>query len=888
VAQDRVKMAQQADKLAAQGKVDAAIAQYELLVRENPSDVITINKIGDLYSRLGRKPEAIHQFNKIGAQFTKDGFYSKAIAIYKKVLKLDSSSIEALHRIGDLFAQQGQVNEARAHYAQVVEHYTRTGETKKAIAVHQLLARMEPGNLKLRTSLVDLLQKDGRGAEAAEEMLALAGELEKKGRHDEAKAMLQKASGMGKGSRQFASRLASHQLQGNDPDAAARTATEALKNAADAPELLAILGQAHMKRERHDEAEQIFRRLAQIEPARCEHHLVLAQILGARGDQTAAAGVITSQGAALKKAGKTVEAAAVLESTGWRESKDRPLLRAVIEAMRSLSSGDQGAAVMSRLLDLCLEAGAVDEAIPLGEDLTRMLPGDAKLREKLARARAGAQKAAPAPAPQQAAAAPRKEAAPAAEPASPRRRSAGQTEAAGLAMHADLPPPLNLEPEDEDFITEHMTEADVFMKYGLADRAIEQLGTVVEKFPAHVPAHEKLREIYMEDGNRPAAREQIDLLVRAHLAAGDQSAAESMLDELRRFDPDYSELAVLERAVRSSGQPLGSSAGDARAAAEAEVDAADGPPREELQEVDFYIGQGMMQEASGNLQRLMQRFGKHAEIVRRMDAIASSSRKAPAAAADARPGRAAAAPANEEEHDEFEIEMEEEAPAAESRPAAPAPVRKSVPPEQPKAAPRGVTPPPPAKHAQQAAASAAASQDLLDLAGEIDSALTFADEAAEVVAPSAEAEPEGSSLSEIVEAFKKGVEQQVGAEDVDTHYNLGIAYKEMGLLDEAIGEFQLAAKERRLLVDCACMLGICFREKGLPVLAVKWYRRGLEAAGDRDEETVLGLRYDLADLLAAQGEVKPALDLFEEVYGSNTKFRDVAQKLKELQTRTAG
>lgn len=109
----------------------------------------------------------------------------------------------------------------------------------------------------------------------------------------------------------------------------------------------------------------------------------------------------------------------------------------------------------------------------------------------------------------------------------------------------------------------------------------------------------------------------------------------------------------------------------------------------------------------------------------------------------------------------------------------------------------------------------------------------------------------------------------------------------MGLLDEAIGEFQSASKDPGLLVECCSMLGVCFREKNLGSLATRWYRRGVEACNGRDDETSLGLRYDLAMLLVEMGEKQQALDLLTEVYGINSRFRDVASKLRELQGATS-
>jgi tetratricopeptide (TPR) repeat protein len=141
--------------------------------------------------------------------------------------------------------------------------------------------------------------------------------------------------------------------------------------------------------------------------------------------------------------------------------------------------------------------------------------------------------------------------------------------------------------------------------------------------------------------------------------------------------------------------------------------------------------------------------------------------------------------------------------------------------------------------------------------------------------------PQEQSLEEIVEGFKRGVAESLSSEDYDTHYNLGIAYREMGLLDEAIGEFQLASKEPRYLVECCSLLGGCFLEKGLPELAIKWYRRGLEVPG-LAEEALLGLLYDLGNVYLFQGEEDKARASFVEIYGVNSNYRDVVAKLAEL------
>jgi tetratricopeptide (TPR) repeat protein len=151
----------------------------------------------------------------------------------------------------------------------------------------------------------------------------------------------------------------------------------------------------------------------------------------------------------------------------------------------------------------------------------------------------------------------------------------------------------------------------------------------------------------------------------------------------------------------------------------------------------------------------------------------------------------------------------------------------------------------------------------------------------------AEEEPEegtdlgDETLTDLFREFRRGVDQQLGNEDYETRYNLGIAYKEMGLVDEAVAEFQLAAKDENRLLECASMLGICFIEKGMPKLAVKWFEKGLQAQG-RTEQEYLGLRYDLANALEISGEQERALEIFTELYGQDASFRDVAEKVRQL------
>jgi tetratricopeptide (TPR) repeat protein len=126
-------------------------------------------------------------------------------------------------------------------------------------------------------------------------------------------------------------------------------------------------------------------------------------------------------------------------------------------------------------------------------------------------------------------------------------------------------------------------------------------------------------------------------------------------------------------------------------------------------------------------------------------------------------------------------------------------------------------------------------------------------------------------------------------EDPETHYNLGVAFREMGLLDEAIGEFQKVcqAADRghtfSQLMQTYTWLAQCFLDKGVPEAAVRWYERALKLP-KLDAETRTALHYELASSFEHVGDRSAALTNFLEVYGNNIDYRDVAERIKALRT----
>ncbi len=148
----------------------------------------------------------------------------------------------------------------------------------------------------------------------------------------------------------------------------------------------------------------------------------------------------------------------------------------------------------------------------------------------------------------------------------------------------------------------------------------------------------------------------------------------------------------------------------------------------------------------------------------------------------------------------------------------------------------------------------------------------------------ADEEPTGDEEQDfqgMLARFKQGIDENIDEADFQAHYDLGVAFKEMGLLDEAIGELQkaLRAPEGRLRSSEA--LGVCFVEKGAHVVAESILRRALELPASGDQER-LGILYWLGRALEEQGKRAEARELYGRVFAVDVRFLDVGARSKAL------
>ncbi|HVS14684.1 MAG TPA: tetratricopeptide repeat protein [Thermoanaerobaculia bacterium] len=722
---------QVAEKLVAKGRVEAAIREYRKVLERSPDDPNTLNRIGDLLVRLRKSAEAADYYERTAERYAADGFTVKAIAVYKKIHRIEPGRPQVLRRLAELYERQGLINDARAHYTQLADHYARQENHRALIETYQRMVELEPDNPTPRLKLADTHRSRGHLDRALAVYLELGALMVKHGRADHAQQVYERAIELAPEDLGFVRAAMSVLHRAGDAEAAERliAAAEALNP--DAAEL---------------------RREPPVEP-------------GDAGAETAAAG----RGWATSD--PPLEGADDGGFEGWQ---------AIPESARETAAADteEGAAV---------EAGSAEQDLEEApEDGIWEISGSWSFSDE-----AAVEEIELDPLGDLAAQSERAEVPAPSAPAAEERSAEAETEAATVAV------------EDRrrvDRQNDLLSEADVFLKYGLSQKAVERLEELLELNSDHLGAIERLLAARLERGEEQAVLE-LAQAVRAGERGGAEPATWARVESLLR-DAGYR---------IEDGRLLALATGTLPATAVGELASSRGheaaaPPVETRRSDDIVAPAAFQFRPDGS------------DSLADSDLLDSSSQDLVASSwleEEAPTSGGNGDRIFEEERGFFDL-------ASELRP---------------------------------------------DLEASIDGVAARGDE---------------PSLDQIVEGFKRGVAENISEEDADTHYNLGIAYREMMLIDEAIGEFQIAAKSPDYRIDACAMLGLCYREKGMADLAVKWYRRALESA-DLEDAQRAGVLYDLAQTFESIDDREAAYETYLELRGIDDSFRDVSERIEALQ-----
>lgn len=184
---DRSTVLQNAQLFASKGQFDAAINEWKKLTSDSSTDGSIYNSIGDLHLRRNAAGDAINAYLQAAAAFRAEGATLKAIAAYKKVLKVDPSRYEVYRHLGDLNAERGLLSSAVQDYLTLGKHYLKERKTREALEVYKKIVHQDPSNLDAQQRVAELCLQENLQDEATKVYLQLGRERSAQQRYDEAK-----------------------------------------------------------------------------------------------------------------------------------------------------------------------------------------------------------------------------------------------------------------------------------------------------------------------------------------------------------------------------------------------------------------------------------------------------------------------------------------------------------------------------------------------------------------------------------------------------------------------------------------------------------------------------------------------------------------------------
>ncbi|HEY6039934.1 MAG TPA: tetratricopeptide repeat protein, partial [Kofleriaceae bacterium] len=489
-----------ARKFVDKGQIDKAVKEYLRIVSEDPKDVRVWLKIGDLYAKKGSKQEASETYLKVARFYQEQGFYLKAVAVYKQILKLDPRLVDVILKLAELYRRLGLMSDAMQHYESVAAHFHREGNTKDALDTVKKLVDLDPENIATRIKLAELYSKENLLEEAATQFTHACEQLRRQGRQDDFVKVAERLLWHKPDNHALNRELAGLYLRRNDPRRALQKlqacfkadprdvetlgllaiAFSALDQKSKTVSVLKELARIHLENKSRDKAGEVYRKILEIVPTDQDAlNFVGANPAPARATPPPPQPrANTPLPAAVRAA--TSDAKFASEAGKFSLTSDMP---AIPQSARMTGS-----------------MPLVDEQSLSGVDFALPEYDDADFSADME------------------------------PPPDPRTRSAAGE------RHAEE-------------ISKILAETDVYVKYGLHQKAVDHLRRVFTLDAENVEAHERLKDILISQGREQEA--EVELLKLAELIApSDPDRAELYLQELLAMNGTHTGAFELARRFR--------------------------------------------------------------------------------------------------------------------------------------------------------------------------------------------------------------------------------------------------------------------------------------------------------------------------------------------------
>lgn len=361
-----------------QGRLDAAIDEYQRIGLEHPTDWNGANTLGDLLVRAGQIDKAIVQYTRIADHLAREGFFPKAVALYKKILKFNPDNEYALIQTGEITARQGLLAAAKAHLVRVVERRLALGDDHGAAEMRARIGLLDPADLEARVAGARATVEMGQPVDGARLLVTIGLEAQGRGRPDMTFDLLSEAATLAPDDEDVQGHvtamrfdLVQQALERGDL-AAAREHLSSVAIGSD-PERQLLAAELDLRSHEYGSGGEILRHLLVDAPELGERVRDLAHRLAAV-DAEAAFACADSLAADAIAHEDWSEAARALLDFLTQTPRHIPALMRLIEVSIDGGALDRLHAAQAQLADAYLESGRGDEARVIAEDLAMSAP----------------------------------------------------------------------------------------------------------------------------------------------------------------------------------------------------------------------------------------------------------------------------------------------------------------------------------------------------------------------------------------------------------------------------------------------------------------------------------------------------------------------------------
>lgn len=535
---NKEKVMDAARKFVDKGQIDKAVKEYLRIVHEDPKDVRVWLKIGDLYAKKGAKQDAIETYLKVARFYHDQGFLHKSVAVYKQIVKLDPRLVDVILKLAELYRELRMLPEAMQHFESVAAHFHREGNTKEALAAVKKLVDIDPENIATRIKLAELYSKEGLVDDAATEFQIACEQLRRQGRQDDFLKVAERLLWHKPHNQALNRELAGLYLRRNDPRRALQKLQACFKADPRDVETLGLLAQAFQALDQKAKTVSVLKELARIHVENKHRELagdVFRRILELLPSDPDAIAFVGPSGVPARPSPSPVSR----PSTAIP-----PQLRAATGDARFNLTNDMPAyepasARMTGSMPL------IDEESLSGVDFALPEYDDSDFSADME------------------------------PPPDPRLMSADGE------RHAEE-------------IQKILAETDVYVKYGLHQKAVDHLHRVFTLDADNVEARERLKDILLSQGREQEAESEL-LRLAELVAPSDPDRAEMYLQELLTLSGTHTGAYDLARRFRlrvsrissvSSEVEMSTELGGAISLVDNDVDDLDPSPRDSIDEFD--------------------------------------------------------------------------------------------------------------------------------------------------------------------------------------------------------------------------------------------------------------------------------------------------------------